>query len=115
MRKVFLLDDIRDEVAAYHGAGISISAIKDDSITMARTFEEGVNVILDNDKFDLWILDHDLGCFDSNGSEQSGYDFLRYFVYTYPDKVPGSLLSCSANPIGRERINSLFQNWIDFK
>lgn len=115
MRKVFLLDDIRDEIAAYNSAGIPVSSIKDDSIIIARTFDSGIDIITSNDKFDLWILDHDLGCFDSHGNEQSGYDFLRHFVYNCPEKVPDLLTSCSANPIGRERINSLFLNWINFK
>jgi hypothetical protein len=76
MRKVFLLDDVRDEIAAYSSANIDISSIKNDNIIIARTFNDGLNAVMSSDRFDLWILDHDLGCFDSSGIERSGYDFF---------------------------------------
>lgn len=112
--KVFLLDDIRDEVAAYQSAGIPISNLMNDTVTVARTFDDGVKVIQSRDVFDLWILDHDIACYTPDNKEQSGYDFLMYAIYTMPEKIPAKLISCSANPVGRKRINDLFTNWKNF-
>lgn len=112
--RVFLLDDIRDEVAAYNGAGLTLKQLAKDQVTIARTFDDGVKIINDNEKFDLWILDHDLGSYAPDSTEQNGYDFLMYNIYSAADKIPEFLVSCSSNPPGRERILQLFSNWNKF-
>lgn len=111
MRRVFILDDIRDEMAAYHNASLSISNMVSDEIMLVRTFDEGIKAITERERFDLWILDHDLGCYAPNSSEQNGYDFLMHGIYITPEKIPTLLVSCSSNPVGKERILALFNNW----
>jgi hypothetical protein len=42
---------------------------------------------------------------------KEGHDFLRDAMELCPDKVPSKVVSCSANPIKRVRIEQDFKNW----
>lgn len=112
--RVFILDDLRGPAAAYSAVGLSKESVNNHSIHLIRTFDSAVVEIKEQAAFDLWILDHDLGCF-KDGVEQSGYDFLNYCINNMPEKIPDVLYSCSANPLGRARILALHKNWTDFK
>lgn len=114
-RRVFILDDIRNELGAYHNAGIPMANLVNDVVTLVQNFEEGLKVIATEPVFDLWVLDHDLGCYAPDSTEQNGYDFLMYSMYTTPEKIPLTLVSCSSNTVGKERIVELYKNWQKFR
>lgn len=114
MRKVFVLDDLRDARSAYQSAGLPVTSIETDTVIIARTFEAGLRMIYDHNPQDLWVLDHDLGCYDDLGREQTGYDFLKEIIKYLPYKLPSQVISCSASPAGRNKINNLFKHWQTF-
>lgn len=88
--KTLLIDDIR--------------TLKADRI--ARTYDEGI-AALEEEQWDILLLDHDLGCFDANGREYTGYDILcwleenTYFLPTCGIRI------VSANPVGRQRMQQV--------
>ena len=44
---------------------------------IARTYDEGIKALTE-ESWDILLLDHDLGCFDENGREWTGYDILCF-------------------------------------
>ena len=77
---------------------------------VARTYDEAIRA-LEQQEFDLISFDHDLG------EEKTGYDIAKYIVDRCLNdnlKLP-LFASQSANPIGRNNILSLFQNFNKFK
>lgn len=78
-------------------------------ISLARNIEDGYDIVMANPVFDLWVLDNDLGL----GEE--GFKFLEEFIKDQPNKLPKFVLSCSANPMRREAIIALFENYCSFE
>lgn len=79
-----------------------------ESYTIARTFFEGVE-LLENNKWDELLLDHDLGPDSIIGEvEFTGYDIMCW-LEEHPEYIPKKITCISANPIGRKRIEQVIQ------
>ncbi|MEA3290298.1 MAG: cyclic-phosphate processing receiver domain-containing protein [Campylobacterota bacterium] len=100
------LDDIREP--------------KDDSFIIVRNYDEAIEFIKQNGIPPYISFDHDLGC-DKNGDVlKSGYDFAKWLVdmdidgiHSFPDDFKFNVHS--ANPIGRNNIEAILHNYLDFK
>ena len=68
---------------------------------VARNYHQGI-VALKQEKWDLLLLDHDLGDFN-HGVEKTGYDIML-FLEENPQHLPGKIEIVSSNPIGRQRM-----------
>lgn len=95
--KTLLIDDMRN--------------LKADKI--ARTYDDGIKA-LESEQWDVLLLDHDLGCFDKNGREWTGYDVMCW-LETHLKYLPTcDIRVVSSNPAGRIRmesvINKLYAN-----
>ena len=71
----------------------------------ARTFWDGLSA-LQEEKWELLLLDHDLASFDADGKEFTGYDILCYLEEN-PQYLPDKILLVTSNPSGRERMQKL--------
>lgn len=67
----------------------------------ARNFHDGL-AALQEDSWDLLLLDHDLGHFE-NGREFTGYDVLLWLKEN-PQHLPKRIQVVSLNPVGRNRM-----------
>lgn len=73
---------------------------------IARTYDEGI-AALQEESWDTLLLDHDLGCFDENGREYTGYDVMC-FLEENPQYLPLlDIRIVSANPVGRDRMQRI--------
>lgn len=88
--KTLLIDDMRN--------------LKADRV--ARTFDEGITA-LQEEVWDVLLLDHDLGCFDSDGKEYTGYDIMCWLEEN-PEFLPVcDIRIVSSNPVGRQRMQQV--------
>lgn len=95
-----LIDDLR-EVAHIHAKyGIALNANE-----VARTFAEGINS-LKAGKIDTLLLDHDLGCFDDEGNELTGYKVML-FLEEHPEYLPNRIVLVTSNPVGRAKMQTV--------
>ena len=87
MHNVFF-DDVRDA--------------PDDTWEVCRDIEKLKDMLICG-YIDNLSLDHDIGCFNCNGREITGYDVLCWIEQS--GHVPhGKILIHSANPVGRMRM-----------
>ena len=103
--KMFL-DDIRDP--------------KNDYDVIVRSFEEAINFVKENGIPTFISFDHDLGCDEMCNILKSGYDFAKWLVdmdieniYKFPDNFNFDIHS--ANPIGKNNIKAILNNYLLFK
>ena len=86
---ILLIDDVRDMACD----------------KVARTYEEGIEC-LKSKKWDLLLLDHDLG------EEKTGYDVMCWLEEN-TQHLPNRIELVTANPVGRKRmltvINKLYE------
>ncbi|MCK5020932.1 MAG: hypothetical protein KAS32_28215 [Candidatus Peribacteraceae bacterium] len=68
-----------------------------------RTYEDGIEA-LRKEEWDILYLDHDLGCFDDNGREYTGYDILCW-LESNQQYLPKRIELLTSNPVGRKRMN----------
>lgn len=104
MQRILYLDDIRNPPEFVNA-----------DYTVVRSFKEACDVVSKESKFDLWDLDHDLGVEkDRDGlwrAAPTGMDFLKWASHNALDKWPKNFVSVhSANPVGRENMESLIRN-----
>ena len=92
--RVLLIDDVRE----VEGADFT-----------ARTFDEGMNQLINKGPWGMLLIDHDLGDFDDTGRERTGYDILC-FLEQNPQYVPHKIVVVSDNPVGREKMNQVIRN-----
>ena len=105
MYKMYL-DDIREP--------------KDTYDVIVRSFDEAINYISRNGIPHFISFDHDLGL-DSEGTiAESGYDLAKWLVdqsldgiLEFPEDFSFSVHS--ANPIGKNNIESILNNYIEFR
>ena len=100
------LDDIREP--------------KNSGYEIVRSFEEAVEFV---QKFGIpnhISFDHDLGCNENGVIYRSGYDFAKWLieidldnVITFPNDFTFNVYS--ANPVGKEYIQSILDNYLNFK
>ena len=100
------LDDVRD--------------LPDDSFTLVRSYEEAVLFVKDNGIPPFISFDHDLGCDEIGNILKNGYDFAKWLVdmdieniHKFPNNFTFDIHS--ANPIGKNNIKSILNNYLLFK
>ena len=100
--KMFL-DDIREPKNNYD--------------VIVRNYDEAINSVKQKGIPSFISFDHDLGCDEKGNVLKSGYDFAKWLVdmdieniYKFPNDF--SFEVHSANPIGRNNINSILNNYL---
>ena len=88
-KKILLIDDTRN-----------LSEI------IARTYDSGI-FLLQLYKWDLLLLDHDLGCF-KDGKEYTGYDILCW-LEEHPEHLPKEIKLVTKNPVGKKRMEQVIK------
>lgn len=68
---------------------------------IVRTYDEGIQALQEN-KWDIVWLDHDLGCF-KDGKEYTGYTILCWLEEN-PRFLPKNIRLVTSNPVGRARM-----------
>jgi hypothetical protein len=115
MRHVMVYDDVRFIWLAVTESRFTheeydhfalVRPFRHDGEKVVCDHENAINVVLNNLKFDAWILDNDLG----PGIE--GYDFLKKMVSEHPEKVPDIVRSCSSNFDRRRQIESYHHDFL---
>lgn len=77
----------------------------DGSLVIARTVEEAKELVLTRGAPSFMHLDHDLG------GDSTSMDFLKWLYENFPDAPPPPWSVHSANPVGRDNINSYLLSW----
>jgi len=95
MYKLFI-DDIRDPYILY----------KEDDWVIAKTYDEAINIILENGAPLEISFDNDLG----NNSGGDGYDILKWIIYETNYVIPCIRIH-SDNIVASEQIYGLATNW----
>lgn len=100
MKKVLWVDDIRNP---------PVGMLCD----IARNHKEALE-LLNANAYDVVYLDHDLGYFDPNGQERTGYDVLMHIVQMRMDgkAVPSEYHLLTANPVGAERMQGIIERYL---
>ncbi len=100
------LDDIREP--------------QNDYDVIARSFEDAVEFVQNNGIPTFISFDHDLGCDEIGNILKSGYDFAKWLVdmdieniHKFPNNFTFDIHS--ANPIGKNNIKSILNNYLLFK
>lgn len=102
------LDDCRDP----RNGWIKFSPIGiPENLIWVKSYDEFINQIKENGLPDGICFDHDLG-----DQEKTGYDCAKWLVkYCLERYLPLPKWNIqSANPVGKENIRSLLQNYDDF-
>jgi hypothetical protein len=113
MNTVFILDDTRNIRQAMREISWPPELHGDITYAVAKSVEDGFDIVQESAPFDLWVLDHDLG--DSTGLWFLKRALGELHVGTQKalcrDKAPKYLRCCSGNFHGRSAIESY---WEDF-
>ena len=110
MKTLLWIDDVRNPL---ENDWLVFSPIgKDVDVVWVKSYDEFVNYLTRADRLpDAICFDHDLG------DGKSGYDCAKYLVEFCMDrglKLPK--WNCqSANPVGRENIDELLNNYLKFE
>ncbi len=79
---------------------------------VARNYFDGIK-LLESQKWELLLLDHDLASYDENGKEKTGYDVMCWLEQN-SQHLPAKIKLVTSNPVGRQRmqqvINSLYKD-----
>lgn len=73
---------------------------------IARTYDDAIDAIMNDGPWSTVLIDHDLGDYTNLDHEKTGYDIML-FLENNPQYLPEEITCISANPAGRERINSV--------
>lgn len=93
---------------------------KTDGFIVIRSFDEAIAFIKTNGIPNYISFDHDLGV-DKNGQLlPTGFDFAKWLIemdldntYIFPDNFNFNVHS--ANPVGKHNIETILNNYLDFK
>lgn len=87
---------------------------------IVRSYEEAIEFVNINGIPSFISFDHDLGCDENGNLLKSGYDFAKWLVdmdikeiHKFPNDFQFNIHS--ANPIGKNNINSILNNYFIFK
>ncbi len=93
---------------------------KNDYDIVVRSFEDAIKFVENYGVPNFISFDHDLGCDEMGNILKSGYDFAKWLVdmdieniHKFPNDFTFNIHS--ANPIGRNNINAILNNYLDFK
>jgi hypothetical protein len=76
---------------------------------LARTYQEGNDLLFKMGPWDeLWI-DHDLGCYDVNGRETTGYDILCNLEALWPTFRVDKIVLLTSNGPGRLKMQQVIE------
>ena len=75
---------------------------------IARNYWEGIKQLEANGPWDELLLDHDLASYDKHGRERTGYDIML-FLEQFPQHLPGKITLVTANPVGRDRMQTVIE------
>jgi hypothetical protein len=78
---------------------------KDSEFTIVRTVEAFAKAVADNEAFDIWSLDHDLG------TEATGYDALKHAIRWMPYRTPAIVWPHTKNIVGGKNITEYWKNY----
>lgn len=85
-----------------------------------RSYDEAIRFIEINGIPNFISFDHDLGCDNKGEILKNGYDFAKWLVrmdienkYKFPKDFKFNVHS--ANPIGRNNIEAILNNYLQFK
>ena len=117
LKTLIWLDDMRDPFGYYgdaFGSWLVFSPIQEPfNVVWVKSHQEFIDWININGLPDAICFDHDLG--DCNGiEEKTGYDSAKFLVeYCIDNEIELPLYNIqSANPVGKENIDSLLKNFI---
>lgn len=96
--KNLLIDDLRDVEFVESNWGVKVTEV-------ARTFAEGINA-LKAGNVDTLLLDHDLACFDDEGTELTGYKVML-FLEENTHLLPKRIVLVTSNPVGRAKMQTV--------
>ena len=87
---------------------------------IVRSYEEAISCIKEYGMPKYISFDHDLGSDETSNELKNGYDFTKWLVESSLDGILEFPLDFefnvhSANPIGRNNIQSLLNNYLHFK
>jgi len=90
---------------------------KEKDFIIARSVKEAIELIKKNGFPSFMSLDHDLGVDKKGNLLDNGYDFIKWIVKEYENKdLPDfEYIVHSANPVGKENITGLLNNFIRHK
>ena len=108
---ILWLDDVRDP-NVFKEFYISQFVSVYDEIVWVKNYDEFVNYITNNEFPNYIFFDHDLG------EELNGYDCCKYVIdfmmeYNIDPNKPSFIVQ-SANPVGKDNIYGLINNYIKF-
>ncbi len=118
--RIFILDDDNERHATF------AKNLQGHDVFHARTHDEGLAILNNEERFDLFFLDHDLNDFhiegnrsvgpsssmyDSGEKELTGADFAWQVARVLPiDKRPDHVIIHSWNPDGAKNIQVILRN-----
>lgn len=100
MSYILWLDDIRNP-AQYMYGGLYF----DDTVVWAKDLEQACTAVKTNGLPSFMYLDHDLG------PHEDAMMFLHWLVRDYPGGPIPKWSFLTANPVGRENMDSLLTSW----
>jgi hypothetical protein len=81
---------------------------------LARTYQEGLDLLFKMGPWDeLWI-DHDLASYDAEGREKTGYDILCHLEALWPTTRVDTIVLLTSNSSGRLRMIQVMENFLKF-
>ena len=93
---------------------------ENDYDVIVRSYDEAIKYVKNNGIPSFISFDNDLGCDEKGNILKSGYDFAKWLVemdieniYKFPNDF--SFEIHSANPIGKNNINSILNNYLIFR
>jgi CheY-like chemotaxis protein len=97
MKSIFILEDMDERIDAYR------KKFPTDTLTVARTAKEAIEILEKNLNFDLICLDHDLGlrAFVDSNDENTGYQVAKFLSMKY---VSCPIIIHSLNPVGAKNM-----------
>lgn len=108
--RILVLDDNEDR------HGIFRRTLKNEDATHVYNFDEAIRVLTFEKKFDIAMLDHDLGTGNSEVADKvglpyaSGYDVAKFIAFDLTeDKRPGRVIIHSWNMIGASNMQAVLQ------
>jgi len=99
--RVLLIDDNRTPALIKNTYNIDVTV-------QGWSYTEGLELLINNQPFDILLLDHDLASYDNNGVEKTGLDVM-YFLEAHPQHTPKEIMFVTANPVGRQNMQNVYK------
>jgi hypothetical protein len=89
LKRYLLIDDQRSPEQAGIPNGSPADPVY---VRITRNFDDGMEALKQQDQWDCLYLDHDLGCFQPDGKELTGYTVLCRIEESVADPTKNSIL-----------------------